>query len=146
MESMSVHSEVVGASGAVRKLHYLEECIITAITWDEAAMRLRVTLDYIWTDDGAICFTKGIEPRELVLTFELTTVLILNNALTPAMIAEPHRLNWGIGEIARFELLDASDFAPDGFLAGRFLWESDRRIDVAFKRLGLLLSDVPSSR
>jgi hypothetical protein len=139
-ESMSVLTDKADIAAAIAKLHDLQECIIRNIAWDEPAMRLTVTLDYIWTEDGSICFTQGLEPRKITLTFQLTTLLMINNALTAIMIEHPERLNWGISEIARLEIVPGEDLGvAHGFVGARFVWEIDRRIEVAFRQLQISL-------
>jgi hypothetical protein len=137
---MSVLTDKSEIAAAVERLHDLQECIIRHIAWDEPAMRLTVTLDYIWTDDGSICFSRGLQPRRATLTFELTTLLTINNALTAPMVEHSERLDWGISEIARLEIAAGEDLGvAHGFVAARFLWESDRRIEVAFRTLSISL-------
>ena len=141
---MPIYRDIASAAAAINEMHHLQECIIKEILWGEPAMRLTVRLDYIWTDDGYICFTKGPEPRPITLTFELTTMLMLNNALTQYMVEHPEELGWGISEIALFEIVDMgvgdANTVP-GYMTGRFLWEGKRRIDVAFKALDVSFND-----
>jgi hypothetical protein len=136
---MSVHTDRADMAAALAQLHHLQECIIRRIAWSEPAMQLTVELDYIWTDDGFICFTKREQARRLTLTFEHTSRVVIDNALSDAMIEHPEKLDWGISEIARLDLDAAQDDVSSGFILARFRWEGARHIDVSFQKLNIVL-------
>ena len=138
MESRFTRRDLAKAREAVAKLHGLQECIITKIGWSELGLELAVTLDYVWTDAGEICFTVGEEPRQLMLRFQIVNEFRMFNALTTAMLQEPERINWGISEIAKFVIGPAQE--SDEFAKAEFVWEWDRRIVIWFRVLIMELS------
>jgi hypothetical protein len=139
MELRFTHREIAAAHQAIAALHGLQECVIIHVGWSEIPPQLVVRLAYVWTDDGKICFAAGEAPREITLRFEVVNELHMFNALTTPMLQEPHRINWGISEIA--ELVISSPKDSDDFGQAEFIWEGQRRMTVIFRAVTVTLSD-----
>lgn len=139
MESTFTHKQLPAAREALAALHGLRECVITHLNWSETPLSLVVRLMYIWTDSGDVCFSVGLEPREIILRFGVINKFCMLNALTPAMIKEPGRIDWGISEIAELILRQSADSFD--FAEAEFAWESSRRILIWFRTISFQLLD-----
>jgi hypothetical protein len=129
---------------ALTRLYSLSECIIEDIVWRDFGLTIDVVIDYIYDDKGKVRTDSG--PRRLLtLQFHLVQEIHFIAALNTVMLTEPDRVNWGINEISRVELVANSkllpryDSAPVDFHHLAFHWEGEERsLDVVFAELRLL--------
>ncbi len=127
----------------LRDHNHFSECIIEEMRLNDYGTTLELLLNYIWAN-GRTLRSKLDEPELITLRFSLVQEIHIINALTPAMVAGPEQLNWGINEVALVEI-NADGLAtqynalPKPFYRCTFKWEGmQRRIDLVFWQLELV--------
>jgi hypothetical protein len=123
------------------------EWIINQIKLSDYGTTLEVTLTGNWTHDPTITEVKSPRPTHISLIFRLVQEFRVNNALNVAMLNNPESLNWGLNEISALRIVEENPmFWPKPYEHKRFshvtfLWEGQRKIDVVFSTLDVVIQN-----
>jgi hypothetical protein len=117
-----------------------EDCLLEEVRWRYAGRVMELELGYIW-GDGPDCPVLD-EPRHILVRLNDAIALRIESPLTPAMLAQPERLNWGIKGIAQLRLARQSELLPrpagiEDALQLVAVWEGHGRIDILFRGLSI---------
>jgi hypothetical protein len=133
----------------LERFNHFRECVIQELVWKEQQFTLEVLLTYIWTDEGRISYTVGVQPKLACVSFSVVQEIHFRNHLTDAMISHADKLNWGTSEIAKLEVDGDSEQLhlyrnlQRPFFHAQFLWEWGRMIDVVFGEMSVELKPAP---
>lgn len=130
-------NDIASFEAALTRYGWFQECLLKDVRWDQFGTTTHLDFDYIWGEGGPAKGHVLSEPRSITLSLQGVQELIIRNALTDAMLADPERLDWGISEIARVRLQPASAQGvsgqpQDGPYHLVVEWESERRVDATF--------------
>lgn len=122
-------------------LRDLQECVLDKIRWGRHALSVTMRFRYIWTADGMVCYSAGLEPRPVYLVFRLVQDFRFCAGLTATQCEHIDNINWGIDEVSCVRLVSGSkeieqyEHLPTPMHHVEIRWENDRRIDVVFSQL-----------
>ena len=112
------------------------ECIIESITFSNFQTDVTICLNFIWDPLGNVREDLDHVKKLVFLRFHLVESFTLINEWTKAMFDEPESIGWGINEIALIRVKDQkSRLGPKKFVELEFVWEGNRRIQIAFSEL-----------
>ena len=128
----------------LNKHNGFSEGIIEELSLTDYGTTFEIRMTHDWAKpDGEKTWPA---PKFVILRFRLMQELHITNALTPPMLRSPESINWGLNEVAIVKLL--ANEAPfslgrnyPGFHRLAFLWEGERRIDVVFSELEVVLPE-----
>ena len=118
-----------------------QECIIENLVFKDYLTTVVVSVANIWTDDGQL--REDLDSRKELVHLEFKGVMSLNvfNDLTPSILYQPDRINWGFNEIALVEIKQDNDL----YMTFSFVWESNRKIELTCEKLVILDTDHENS-
>lgn len=129
----------------ISKNNNFSECVIESISFKDFATTCQVRLNNIWDSNTGDIRADLEMPNLVCLEFRTVWRTTIFNALTDAMRLNPERLNWGFNEIATTEVKQVDNTSLPGFKSFKFLWESERYIEVIFEELVAYKANLPES-
>lgn len=127
-------------NAALASYQDFRECIIEKFETDHFGATVKFALDHIWQSEGVL--RPDLNEKKIVrLEFGLVQELHLDGDLNYSMVQEPHKINWGLSEIALITVDDTHyrlarySTWPARFYHAEFLWEGARHIGLIFSGL-----------
>ena len=127
------------------KYNHFEDCILLDVRWKQWGYSLELVFNYIWNEKGVIRGNLDIAEERVVVRFSAVQEFLVRNQWNDSLLTEPDLMNWGSGEVSliRLEnsesLLEKYGSRPVPFYHAAILWESERRMDVVFSELEIII-------
>lgn len=113
----------------LRSLGHLSEWLLHDVRWRRFGSEIEVQFNNVFDESIRVRTDALDNPRLFVVRLFGVQSLTLSNHLSPAMLDEPERIDWGFSEISKVDLQGVA-LADRVGVRFSILWEGPRRIDV----------------
>lgn len=113
----------------LRRLRHLGEWLLHDVRWLHFGTSVELLFNNVFDSSGAVRADALESPRLIAIRMRGVQIFNLSNGLSPAMLDEPERIDWGVSEVARVQAWNC-DLPSRSGVRLEVIWDGPRNLEV----------------